>query len=229
MGPSILPVRVLTGPLGARYQPPRTGRMFHVKTPAEPAPSRVPPLYFGDRQDLSASLVEPPQGKQISYASILLAVLSGVVHAGLAPVLQVSGVRPNILLLVVVLVTAARGLGTGISWAFVAGLVANLLTRAPLGSIPLAMLAVAVVVAVAERLLGRLWILVPIVAALVGSVVADAVELGVLRLLDQAPSGGFPLPLVAASAALNAALAALLLLPARRLLGRLERDEGRAW
>lgn len=229
MGPSILPVRALIGPLGARYQPPQTGWMFHVKPSAKRTPKRVSPLYFRGRQDLSASLIEPPQGKQISYASVLLAVLSGVVHAGLAPVLQVAGVRPNLLLVVVVLVTAVRGLGTGISWAFVAGLVANLLTRAPLGSIPLAMLAVAVLVAVAEQLLGRLWILVPIVAALVGSVVADAVELGVLRLLDQAPSGGFPLLLVAAAAALNAALAALLLLPARRLLRRLERDEGRAW
>jgi rod shape-determining protein MreD len=181
------------------------------------------------RQDLSASLVEPPQGKQISYASVLLALLIGVVHAGLAPVLQIWGVRPNILLVIVVLVTAARGLGTGISWAFVAGLVANLLTRAPLGSVPLTMLAVAAVVAAADRLLGRMWILVPVVAAFVGSVVADGIELGVLRLVDQAPSDGLPLPLVAAAAALNAALAAVLILPARRLFGRLDPEEGRAW
>ena len=159
--------------------------MFHVKPPVERTWRRSARLYFPDPQDLSASLVEPPQGKQISYASVLLAVLSGVVHAGLAPILQVSGVRPNILLVVVVLVTARRGLGTGIGWAFVAGLVANLMTRAPLGSIPLAMLAVALVVAATEQLLGRLWILVPIVAAMVGSVIADGVELGVLRLLDR--------------------------------------------
>ncbi len=202
--------------------------MFHVKRPPSGFRDGCRGYTSGTVRNLSASLVEPPQGKQISYVSVLLAVLSGVVHAGLAPVLQVSGVRPNILLVVVVLVTAARGLGTGISWAFVGGLVANLLTRAPLGSMPLAMLAVAVVVAVAEQLVGRVWILVPIVAALVGSVVADAVELGVLRLLDQAPSGGVPLQLVAAAAALNAALAALLLLPTRRLLRRFERDDGRA-
>jgi len=202
--------------------------MFHVK-PSMKRPWRRPArVYFPDPQDLSASLVESPQGKQISYVSVLLAVLSGVVHAGLAPVLQVSGVRPNILLVVVVLVTATRGLGTGISWAFLSGLVANLMTRAPLGSIPLAMLAAALVVALTEQLLGRLWILVPIVAAMVGSVIADGVELGVLRLLDQAPSGGLPLSLVAAAAALNGALAAILLLPARRLLHPMEREEGRA-
>ena len=203
--------------------------MFHVKTAAIGTGRTVSPVYFDDRRDLSASLVEPSQGKQINYTSILLAVLSGVVHAGLAPVLQVSGVRPNILLLVVVFVTAGRGLGTGISWGFVAGLVANLLTRAPLGSIPLAMLAVAVVVAILGQFLGRLWVLVPVVGALVGSVVADAIELGVLHLLDQAPSGGVPLPLILAAAALNAALATILLLPVRRLYGRLERTEGRDW
>ena len=202
--------------------------MFHVKLPAERTRRRPAQLYFPDPQDLSASLVEPPQGKQISYASVLLAVLSGVVHAGLAPVLQVAGVRPNILLVVVVLVTSRRGLGMGISWAFVAGLVANLLSRAPLGSIPLAMLAAALVVSATEQLLGRLWILVPIVAAMLGSVIADGMELGILRLLDQAPTAGLPLPLVAAAAVLNGALAAILLLPARRLLHRMERDEGRA-
>jgi len=186
-------------------------------------------LYFRHLRDPSASLVEPSQGNQISYASLLLAVLSGVIHAGLAPVLQVSGVRPNILLVVVVLVTVFRGLGVGITWAFVGGLVANLLTTAPLGSVPLAMLAVAIVVAAAEQLFGRLWVIVPLVAALVGSVIADAIELGALRLLDQAPSVGFPFGLVAGAAALNAVVAVLLLYPSRRVLARFQGEQERAW
>jgi len=229
MGPLILPVWGLTGGLGVRYERSCHGPDVSRENSSDAESEADGRLYFRHLYDLSASLVEPPQGIEITYPSLLLAVLSGVIHAGLAPVLQVSGVRPNILLVVVVLVTAFRGLGAGISWAFAGGLVANLLTTAPLGSVPLAMLAVAIVVGGTEQLIGRLWFAVPIVAALVGSVIADVIELGALRLLDQAPSVGFPLGLVAGAAALNAAVVALFLYPARQVVRRVEGEPERAW
>ena len=49
-------------------------------------------------------------------------------------------------------------------WAFTAGLTANLLVGDPLGSIPLAMLLVAILVAGGARLLGRVGWIYPIVA-----------------------------------------------------------------
>ncbi len=97
----------------------------------------------------------------------------GIVHAALAPVIVVGGVKPNLVLVAVVLVTLMFGLLPGITWAFTAGLTANLLVGDPLGSIPLAMLLVAVMVAAGARVLGRVGWVYPIVATFVGSIVAD--------------------------------------------------------
>src|SRR5687768_11827004 len=109
----------------------------------------------------------------MSYLSPLLAVVVGIVHAGLAPVIVIAGVKPNLVLVAVVLVTCLMGFTPGITWAFVAGLTANLLVGEPLGSVPLVLLLVAVLVAGGSRALGGLVWIYPIAAAFIGSVVAD--------------------------------------------------------
>lgn len=137
--------------------------------------------------------------------------------------------RPNLVLVAVVLVTVLRGFGPGIAWAFVAGLTANLLVREPLGGIPLAQLLVAAMVAAGERVFGRLAWVYPIAAALAGSLLADLVALGVLRLVDLPPAGGLPFDLLLPAALLNATITALLLLPARVLVTRVEVPDRPAW
>ena len=87
----------------------------------------------------------------------------------------IGGVRPNLVLIVVVLVTVMRGFGPGVAWAFVAGLSANLLVREPLGSIPLALLLVVVIVAAGERVFGRMPWVYPVVAVFIASLFADVV------------------------------------------------------
>jgi rod shape-determining protein MreD len=152
-----------------------------------------------------------------------------VLHAGLAPVIEIAGVRPNLVLVAVVLVTILWGFESGISWAFVAGLTANLLAHDPLGAIPLALLIAAGVVAGGERLFGRLTWAYPIAAVFVASILADAVSLIVLRLIDASPGFAVPLELIVPSAVLNAAIAGVLLYPARRLALRLGAEEKAAW
>jgi cell shape-determining protein MreD len=116
-----------------------------------------------------------------------------------------------------------------VMWAFVAGLTANLLVPAPLGSIPLAMLLVAAVVAGGERLFGRIGLVYPVVAALVGSVLADGVALVVFRLVADPVQVGFPMDLILPAAFLNAAITALLAIPLRLLMRRVAADERPAW
>ncbi len=116
----------------------------------------------------------------------------GILHAGLAPVIEVAGVHPNLVLVAVVLVTAILGFGPGIVWAFVAGLTANLLVQEPLGSLPSLCCWVGAMVAGGDRLLGRLVWVYPLLAALVGSVLADIVTLGVFRLVGDPFSSAFP-------------------------------------
>jgi rod shape-determining protein MreD len=165
---------------------------------------------------------------EISYTSVLLAVVVGIAHAGLAPEIEIAGVRPNLMLVAVVLVTALLGFGPGIVWAFAGGLTANLISTAPIGSIPLSLLLVSAVVAGGDRVLGRLTWLYPILAAFVGSMLADLVIIGVYRLMDALPIG-VPLNLMLPAATLNAAIVGLLLYPARLATRRFVLDEGPAW
>lgn len=169
------------------------------------------------------------QGTQISYTGVLFAVLIGVLHAAVAPVLTVAGVHPNIVLVAVVLAASIGGLGTGVTWAFVAGVTANLLVREPLGSIPLGLLLVAAAVAGGDRLFGRLAWAYPVAAVFVGSIFVDALSLGILRLVDEPLAAGFPLLRIISAALLNTSIAAIVALPSRLLASRNAPDEGTAW
>jgi rod shape-determining protein MreD len=168
-------------------------------------------------------------GAIISYLSPLLAIMVGIVHAALAPVIVVGGVKPNLVLVAVVLVTCLFGVLPGITWAFTAGLTANLLVGDPLGSIPLAMLIVAVLVAGGARLLGQVGWIYPIAATFLGSVVADLITLGITQLVTDAAPTSIPFDLILAAATLNAAIAAILLYPARLIAARYVADEAPAW
>jgi rod shape-determining protein MreD len=170
-----------------------------------------------------------PGGFEISYTAVLLAVVVGIVHAGLAPVIEIAGVRPNLALIAVVLVTSQLGFFQGVVWAFVAGLTANLLVQDPLGSVPLTLLLVSALVAGGDRLLGRMTWLFPILAAFAGSIVADIVSLGVFRLVGEPLRIADPASLILPAAVLNAAIAGLLLYPARVATGRLRPEEKPAW
>lgn len=150
-------------------------------------------------------------------------------HAALAPVILVGGVMPNLLLVGVVLVTALAGFMPGITWAFAAGLTANLLVGEPLGSLPLAMLLVAALVAGAGRALGRLTWIFPPLSAFAGSMLADAVALSIRQLIGGASMERWPLGIILAAAAINALLALLLVFPVRAALLRWAPDRMVTW
>lgn len=153
----------------------------------------------------------------------------GIFHAALAPVIVIGGVKPNLVLVAVVMITYLAGFLPGITWAFVAGLTANLLVGDPLGSIPLSMLLVAVVVAGGSRVMGRLVWVFPVLATFFGSLVADLASLGLNQLVGDVVITGLPLDLLLGAATLNAAVAALVMLPARMVAGRYAPDEAGAW
>jgi rod shape-determining protein MreD len=199
--------------------------MFHVKQPPPCGRGGVARILVWTVRSCAA-----PGAPDIWYLHPLLAFLVGIVHAAFAPVIVLGGVKPNLVLIAVVLVTILIGFLPGITWAFVAGLAANLLVGAPLGSIPLTMLIVAAIAAGGARALGRLTWIYPIAAVLVGSIVADALTLLLGQLVADTPlSGGIPAETVVTAAVLNAAIAAILLAPARLLVARYAADEAPAW
>lgn len=153
----------------------------------------------------------------------------GIVHAAIAPVIVIGDVKPNIVLVAVVLVTCLGGFLPGITWAFIAGLTANLLVSDPLGSIPLALLVVAALTAGGARILGQAVWVYPILAVGIGSLVADLISLGLGQLVGDAPVGAVPTGLLLGAAALNAVVVAVVLVPARMIAARYVADEATAW
>lgn len=147
----------------------------------------------------------------------------------MSPVIAIGGVHPNFVLVAVVVVTVVWGFGPGVVWAFVSGLTANLLTRDPLGSIPLSLLVVAAAAAGGERLFGRLQWAYPVAAIAIGSLVVDAISLGVMRMVDLPLFGGLPVQRILVAAALNAALGAIAIVPTRMLAARTATTEKEAW
>jgi rod shape-determining protein MreD len=225
MGPLILPVEALTEGLSQRCGSAKVSRETGVFA-TWPA---TRPRYTRPTARRNPSRRAAGQGTQITYLALLLAVLIGILHAAVAPVLVFGDVHPNLILVAVVLVTVLRGFGSGVTWAFVGGLTANLLVHEPLGSIPLSLLLVAAVVAAGERLFGRLSWGYPLASVAIGSVAVDALSLGILQMVDPPLAGGFPMQRIVAAALLNTMLAAVALVATRLLLARSGSLEKPTW
>lgn len=163
----------------------------------------------------------------INRLSPILAIAVGIIHAGLAPVVVVAGVTPNLALVASILVATSAGFAPAVTWAFLAGLTANVLSGEPLGSVPLSLLAAVALTAAAAPALGRVPLAYPVLAAFAGSIVADAVMLASQQLVGGGAWPGVPLEIVIRAAALNAGLAALFLIPIRLVLRRRERAAAR--
>ena len=102
--------------------------------------------------------------------TLLLAAFGATVMALLeltvGPYLRFGIAQPHLVLVCGIVVTVAIGLEAGIVWAFVGGLVLDVLAQRPLGSTAFALLLCVGVTAVLGRLLLRLRPIVPILATL---------------------------------------------------------------
>ena len=102
--------------------------------------------------------------------TLLLAAVGATVMALLeltvGPYLRIGTAQPHLVLVVGIVVTVAIGFEAGLVWAFVGGLVLDVLAQRPLGSTAFALLLCVGATAVLGRLLSHLRPLVPILATL---------------------------------------------------------------
>jgi rod shape-determining protein MreD len=102
--------------------------------------------------------------------TLLLAAVGATVTALLeltvGPYLRFGIAQPHLVLVVGIVVTVAVGLEAGLAWAFVGGLVLDVLAQRPLGSTAFALLLCMGATAVLGRVLFRLRPIVPILATL---------------------------------------------------------------
>jgi rod shape-determining protein MreD len=100
--------------------------------------------------------------------TLLLAAVGATVTALLeltvGPYLRIGLAEPHLVLVLGIVVTLAVGLEAGLAWAFVGGLVLDVLAQRPLGSTAFALLLCVGATAVLGRLIARLRPIAPILA-----------------------------------------------------------------
>jgi rod shape-determining protein MreD len=158
------------------------------------------------------------------------AIALALLELSVAPTLAVSGIVPDLVFVAVVPIAAVFGLEQALPWAFVGGLMLDLLSAGPyrpLGATPFTLLVVAAITAGAARLVPNGRIPVTIALALV---LAVAYHLAILFFISlRGVSVDDPLRLIVPTAFADAILAALVLVVATVLARRVERQEGLGW
>ena len=94
------------------------------------------------------------------------ATMTALVELTVGPYLRFGTAQPHLVLVLGIVVTVAIGLEAGLVWAFVGGLVLDVLTQRPLGSTAFALLLCMGATAVLARLLVRVRPIVPVLATL---------------------------------------------------------------
>jgi len=108
---------------------------------------------------------------------------------------KVAGVKPDLVLLMVVIGALVYGARPGVLWAFVAGIGLDLFSGGPFGASSLALMASALVASLGHRPFSRFNALVPLSAAALGTVVYAAVYLTILAALETLGVSTLQLPI----------------------------------
>ena len=115
------------------------------------------------------------------YFSALILVGGALLQSSLAPHLSVVGIKPGIVLTLVVSWSVIRGASEGVTWGFIGGLALDLLSGAPVGLSALTLMMVGFLTNLGETSLFKSSLVLPLFAVFVASVLSDAVQLVLLR------------------------------------------------
>jgi rod shape-determining protein MreD len=144
--------------------------------------------------------------------TLLLAAFGATVTALLeltvGPYLRIAAAQPHLVLVLGIVVTVAIGLEAGLVWAFVGGLVLDVLAQRPLGSTAFALLLCMGATAILARSFARLRPIVPILATFVLSLLYSMILFVAFSALRAPISVADPFALVLPSAVYDMVLAA---------------------
>jgi len=89
------------------------------------------------------------------------------------PHLAIMGVKPDLMLLVVISWSLLRGAGEGMIWAMVGGIGLDLVSGAPFGTSTMALVVLSLVAGLGELSVFRTHIALPLIATLIATVAYD--------------------------------------------------------
>jgi rod shape-determining protein MreD len=107
----------------------------------------------------------------IYYLVVPLIVILVVFQSSAMPHLAIRGVFPNLPLLLVLSWSLLRGARSGVAWAFVVGVLLDLLSGAPFGSATFSLMAVSVLSAWGEATINRGHVVLLLLAGFLATVV----------------------------------------------------------
>ncbi len=125
-------------------------------------------------------------GRSTGYAVMvpLLGVLA-ILQSTLAPRLAILGIKPDLMLIAVVVVTLVQGSHVGLIWAFTGGIWLDLMGGGPLGGSSLALMAAVLVAGIGHHRFFFQNPLVPFMAGLLAGVTYGASLLALLWLFQE--------------------------------------------
>ena len=158
---------------------------------------------------------------------VLIPLAAALLQGTVAPLIAVGDARPSLPILVAASWSIAAGAREGVWWAFLGGIVSDLISGGPLGAFALASLPPVAAVGLRETGPGRPTAILP-GAVLVGlaALAAGLIYVGILAVTGGAISSA---PLAAGTAVASAiytALLALAIYPIARLLRRATEKQG---
>ena len=146
--------------------------------------------------------------------TLLLAAVGATTMALLeltaGPYLRIGTAQPHLVLVIGIVVTVAMGLEAGLVWAFVGGLVLDVLAQRPLGSTAFALLLCLGATAVLGRVFSRLRPVVPILATILLSLVYSMILFAAFNALRAPVLVTDPVALVLPAVIYDTVLAALI-------------------
>ena len=108
----------------------------------------------------------------------------GMLQATVTGLVTIYGVRPDLILIVILIWTLLYGSTSSIVWAFVGGIWLDIFGGGPLGASSLALMCAAFVGGIGYRTLSRFNLIVPVVAVVFGSLTFYLVYLAILQLIN---------------------------------------------
>jgi rod shape-determining protein MreD len=138
------------------------------------------------------------------------ATVTALVELTVGPYLRIGTAEPHLVLVLGIVVTVAIGLEAGLVWAFVGGLVLDVIAQRPLGSTAFALLLCVAATSVLATVLVRIRPLVPIIATLLLSGVYSMIHFAALNALVAPIQLTDPIGLIIPGVAYDALLAAVI-------------------
>ena len=119
------------------------------------------------------------------YFMVPFLLLGGLIQSTAGVRLMVLGVKPDIVLMLILVGSVVYGAKIGIVWAFIGGLILDTFSGGPMGSSSLALIGAAFVAGLGHETLSRFNFFVPLSAAILGTLIYDGLYLSVLAILGR--------------------------------------------